>query len=352
MISSATPAGSDLRPAFIVGCPRSGTTLLASLCDRHSRLAATPETHFFSKSAFRRMCSERGSKQFDTRRLAPLFVESQYTRDLELSSQDLLAQLGEREIDLAEFLNTTLSTYAHARGKAGWIEKTPEHLLFADRIFEWYPQARMICIVRDGRDVALSLKKLPWSITPVRHYAALWVQSAKALAKVTERWPENLLTIRYESLLVSPVETMTEVMRFLGLEFEPQQLDPSLGTGIVPDWEMVLKRNVFGEIDPSRAFAWKKTATPKQLRAMHSMMGPCLDQLGYEPGNTPAGSLPVRMYDACLNRVFRTVFSYKLYWLRWWARVMLNAVTTASPYASMREARRRRANAATSSDHP
>jgi hypothetical protein len=57
------------------------------------------------------------------------------------------------------------------------------------------------------------------------------------------------------------------------------------------------------------------------------------------------------MYDACLNRVFRTVFSYKLYWLRWWARVMLNAVTTASPYASMREARRRRANAA-SSDRP
>jgi hypothetical protein len=333
--SFSDPKRAKLPPAFIVGCPRSGTTLLASLCDRHSQVAVTPESHFFSKSYFRNKISSHKDRLFNAAELSRRFAESQYTRDLNLSSRELLAATGESDIRLDDFYRIAMETFVSARGKVGWMEKTPAHLLFADRIFDWYPQARMICIFRDGRDVALSLRKLPWSITPVRHYATLWRQSAIAMLRCQRQWPENFLAIRYESLLTDPKKTLSSVMNFVGLDFEPQQLDPSLGTGVVPEWEMLIKKNVFAGIDPSRVYAWKRTATRNQLRAMHSMMDPLLEQLGYEPYLAGPSTWPVRAYDATLNGVFRIAFSYKLYWLRWWVRVLLNRVIPVSPYASL-----------------
>jgi hypothetical protein len=314
---------------------------LASLFDRHSQIAATPETHFFSRFCNKRV--PRGMRLFRAEELAELFAECQYTRDLQLSAEQLLERTGRREIALDEFYRVALDTFASMRRKPFWVEKTPEHLLCADQIFAWYPEARMICIYRDGRDTALSCRNMPWSITPVRHYGAVWRQSAIAMLRCQSKWPENFLAIRYESLLAEPVETLNAVMKFAGVEFEPQQLDASLGTGIVPAWEMSVKQNVFSEIDPSRAYAWKRTASSSQLRALNSIMRPYLAQLGYEPGDDRS-IWPVRLYDAAINRAFRVAFSYKMYWVRWWIRILLNPLIPNSPHASLKEVRKRSAN--------
>jgi hypothetical protein len=316
---------------------------LASLCDRHSQIAVTPESHFFSRFCNKRV--PRGQHLFRAEELAELFAECQYTRDLNLSAEQLLERTGRREITLPEFYRIALGAFAAMQRKPYWIEKTPEHLLCADQIFDWYPQSRMICIYRDGRDTALSCRNMPWSITPVRHYGAVWRQSAIAMLRCQSKWPENFLAIRYESLLAEPVATLTEIMRFVGVEFEPQQLDASRGTGIVPDWEIVVKQNVFSEIDPSRAYAWKRTATPYQLRAMNSIMRPYLARLGYEAGEERS-LWPVRLYDAAINSAFRVVFSYKMYWVRWWVRILLNPLIPNSPHASLKEVRKRASNAA------
>jgi hypothetical protein len=325
-------------PTFIVGCPRSGTTLLASLCDRHSKIAVTPESHFFSR--FCKKWVPRGKSLFQSQELAQLFAECQYTRDFNLSPGQILDRTGRGEIALDKFYCAALDSFASLRGKSFWIEKTPEHLLYADTIFDCYPDARMICIFRDGRDVALSCLKMPWAIAPIRQYAGLWRESAVAMLDCQRKRPENFLAVRYERLLSAPQETLSEVMKFVGLEFEPKQLDATLGTGIVPEWERQVKENVFSEIDPRRACAWKQTATAGQLRVMNSMMRPYLEELGYEPGD-PSSAWPVRLYDAVLNRIVRITCSHRLYWWRWWIRVLLNPVIRVSPHYSLKESRRR-----------
>jgi len=122
-------------------------------------------------------------------------------------------------------------------------------------------------------------------------------------------------------------------------------LDAASGTGVVPDWEHGVKKNVFSEIDPSRAYAWRQTATPRQLRIMHSMMGPYLERLGYDPGERVRPSPVIRAYDAALNAVFGLAFSYRLSAVRWWARVILSPMIPSSPHASLTESRRRSENA-------
>ena len=259
---AASTSRDDGPPSFIVGCPRSGTTLLAALCDRHSEIAATPESHFFS-----RFCKSLPRRErYSAEDLARRFAESQYTRDLNLSSGLLLERIGNREVALADFYRLALDAFARSNHKRRSIEKTPEHLHHVDQILDWYPEARIVCIVRDGRDTALSLRNMPWSTTPLRHYAALWRESAIAALRCQRKWPDQFLTIRYEDLLGNAQESLAGVMSFLGVNFEAGQLDPARGTGVVPGWEMQVKKNVFSEIDPSRAYAWKRTATPGQLR--------------------------------------------------------------------------------------
>src|SRR5579885_528706 len=145
-------------PFFIVGCPRSGTTLLATLLDRHSRICVPPETHFFYFERDWELFS-KGDPVSDLdayRKINPRI------NDLRFDNEKISRLLGGGSPGPKAFFEALMADYTERAGKKRWGEKTPDHLLKLDSILGHFPEAKIILITRDGRDVVDSLRRMPW----------------------------------------------------------------------------------------------------------------------------------------------------------------------------------------------
>jgi hypothetical protein len=157
-------------PIFIVGCGHSGTSLLLVILGAHSKIFGVPwESRIAAQCLWR---FRAGMRKFDR--------------------------------------------WAIADGKQRWVEKTPKHILYIGQILKHRPNARIILIVRDGRDVAFSLQKRMGSLeSGIRR----WVERNLAGKKYWNH--PNVYLLKYESLLLDFEKTITEVLAFLGEEYEP-----------------------------------------------------------------------------------------------------------------------------------
>ena len=244
-------------PFFIVGCPRSGTTLLSVLLDRHSRLCVPPETGFFAEVA-PNLPSQDDTSLLDTLRGWPRLPE------LNLTPEAVLSRLGGRPSSPAGVLTAILGLYAEAEGKARCGEKTPQHLLEVPAILRHFPGARIVCLLRDGRDVALSLRAMPWGPPTLAAAADLWKTFVRLADGFAQQHPDQFTFVYYEKLVRQPDEVLPTVMAFLGEEFEPRQVQPHLSSGVVLSRSVSWKGQALGPLDPSRigqrrheALAWE-----------------------------------------------------------------------------------------------
>ena len=182
-------------PIFIVGCQRSGTTVLRLMLDSHPRISCGPETRFLEDLA--KLTTENWT------RLAHYGCTQQYWLDA-----------------IARFFGTIQSDYAASRGKARWADKTPRYALSLDFIDQLFPRCQVVHVVRDGRDVVASH----------RHRFGY-----KAAAKAAEKWPRYMRAgraageklgpdryreVRYEDLVADPEGTMRALLDFLGEEWD------------------------------------------------------------------------------------------------------------------------------------
>jgi hypothetical protein len=267
--------------AFIVGCPWSGTSLLATLLDRHPQVAVPPETFFFRDllpgiRAHGRAPSAEQLLQRAGRH--PVFRDLGITATAVAAAMDAADPNGERAL-----LRGMLAAYAASRGKQLAVEKSPVHLFYTPLILEWYPKTRIVCLLRDGRDVALSLTRVPWGGRSLRWHCAEWNSYCRSARAYAHRFADRFLLVRFEDLVAEPERILAGVDRFLDLPFAPRQLDPAVETGSILDAERPWKEKARSRADPERAGAWKVTATPGQRRIMQAAMGPLLVASGYEP---------------------------------------------------------------------
>src|SRR5437868_932206 len=140
-----------MKKFFIVGCPRSGTTMVQQALNRHSRIVIPPETKFFfSFFGHPRRVQLRHLKRLNT--------------DLGIN----LAEPAGRISSVADgraFYDAMARQYLERlqRTDAAYFgEKTPEHTGHLPRIQQLFPDAKILVLYRDGRDVAVSLSKMPW----------------------------------------------------------------------------------------------------------------------------------------------------------------------------------------------
>jgi hypothetical protein len=111
-------------------------------------------------------------------------------------------------------------------GKPRWGDKTPMYYLCWRQLMGLFPDSRLMHIVRDGRDVTLSLERVGWHGPTASHRARYWqdrVEMAQAAAR--ELGPERNLIIRYEELVLNTRVTLELVCDFLREEFEPAMLE-------------------------------------------------------------------------------------------------------------------------------
>lgn len=156
-------------PVFVVGCGHSGTTVMLAVLDNHSKIKAVPgESRIFYKTILAKL------KRFN------------------------------------EWKRMTILS-----GKSRWVEKTPKHIYKIKEIFRFFPYAQIILMLRDGRDVACSLRD--------RHHnfergAVRWIKDNQA---GQDHWSDSrVMVVKYEDLVQSTHETLKKIFDFLGESFE------------------------------------------------------------------------------------------------------------------------------------
>lgn len=190
---------------FILGCPRSGTTLLQVLLNRHPRIVIPPEMKLFYYF--------HGMPNWMRRRA------------VERWQRDLGIRLPERVVyqrgATAEVFQQLCRGYAERCGKPDVShlgEKTPEQTHRLCRIFDTFPQARVLLCIRDGRDVAHSLSRVPWLRADHLAGITIWKRYAGSCLPWLRGTEQRILPVPYERLVCHPGEQLALALRHLGLD--------------------------------------------------------------------------------------------------------------------------------------
>jgi hypothetical protein len=303
---TATDRGALFDPVFIVGSPRSGTTLLATLVDRHSRIAIPPETHFFGH--FRRWIGQEfGALPHHT--LVDEFLKNRRALDMKLDREAILSRFSRYPADLPHLLRAALEEYAARRAKPRAGEKTPGHLEFVPLILQWFPRARVVCIVRDGRAAVLSAMKLGWHGGDIVALSLLWRRYARRMLEYEQRYPESFLRVHYEDLVRNATRVLVNVDAFIGLQFEPSQFDASMGSSLIPQWETKWKAKSAAQLDPERLEAWRNEIRDEEMWLMNLLIGKYLSLLNY-PDSAVSRRVSPRLLRYVVGRLALAVRAY------------------------------------------
>ncbi|TNE38068.1 MAG: sulfotransferase [Alphaproteobacteria bacterium] len=262
---------------FIVGHPRSGTTLLTSLLGKNSKIQAAPETNFYNSSRYGlRLAGVRKSSKLS------MVIEGTRLEDLDLGGATL-QELGisspratERDI-----ISALLYEYAKTRGKEVILEKSPLHIRHIDEIIRDFPDAKIIWIIRDGRACVSSLLKASFASNNWKWLCWQWIVSIRFGNMFLEKYTEWIQTVTYEELVANPRVTLEKIHDFLEIRFEENQLSLVDVPGIIQPYEIEWKSKVLSEIDPSGVANWKSTLTVKDIGNIERLLGTLNAHLGY-----------------------------------------------------------------------
>lgn len=278
----------------IVGVPRSGTTLLRLMLDAHRALAIPPETGFLPEVA--RADAGSGARDAVFRSIR----HAETWDDFSLSEDELREALAEVAPDApADAVRAFYRLYSARLGKSRWGDKTPGYLLCLPEIARLLPEARFVHVLRDGRDVALSVRSL--SFAPgesLEEIAADWCHRIRTARSHSEQVP-RYLEVRYESLVTEPEASLRRVCSFVDLPFDPAQLAyferapdrllehrdrraPDGRVLVAHAQRLVQQRNVTRPPDPTRIGRWRTEMTPREREAFEGVAGPLLGELGYD----------------------------------------------------------------------
>src|SRR6516225_6487751 len=175
---------------FIVGCPRSGTTLLQRIVNAHPQIAITPETHWIPRF-FKKRKGLTSEGVVTPKLISGLLEEPRFTR-LGIGREELLAMTaGGRPVSYASLVTAIFDSYGKAQGKALVGDKTPGYVRRMNTLHDLWPEARFVHLIRDGRDVYLSMRHRPmqqpkagafdnWAEEPVLTAALWWELNLRA----------------------------------------------------------------------------------------------------------------------------------------------------------------------------
>lgn len=159
------------------------------------------------------------------------------------------------------------------------IEKTPDHLLHYDQLLEWFPEAKFIVVVRDGRGVANSLRNTPWG-KDLESNIRTWRRSALAAKKVLADNNKAML-VRFEDLIKSPQSEIARVMEFLGADFEERQLDLGVSVPNVAGSEKDWKQEAQQDIKINKLDEWKNELSVEERSFLDTYAWDMLYSFGY-----------------------------------------------------------------------
>jgi hypothetical protein len=285
---------------FIVGMPRSGTTLLANILSSHSLICSGIETHLFSKITYQQYRSAFAARDWQeevTKLVSGLELSNQNILELyQHSSDSFKAELKKNEKSYHGVLNALYSNNLHKCKKPIILEKTPNHLCELGRIRSNFPNAKIIRIVRDPRDSANSMNKLDWSVGDVVRNALLiekWDRKSRDFF-LKDR---NSFEIKYEDLVLEFTDTLSELCTFLKIEFEDNLNNYDRFQDKVSTPKEEWKENSNKPINKSLIYQWKKELDTSSAILVEKICYHFILEHNYDTSNDINGFLHLSALD-------------------------------------------------------
>lgn len=295
----------ELSPVFIVGIPRSGTTLLSNMLNVLDGFFFPDETHFFiQKSRY-----ERHSNYFRKKVTFGEFYFSKrraYNKKLSIQN-DLINQFNQLSSykEKFEFILTLKGS------KNGVVcEKTPIHMDCIDEIKLIYPKARFILIIRDPRDVFNSLLKVEWNFMfPYRKRIELF----KKLISISHL--ENVSTIKYEDLISNPSQELIRLCDFLKITFD-EKMYTEFNNKKYSNFDLKhepWKANNTKQLDSSNLYKWKKINN-NLCKYVSEKLKSEIEYFGYESNiaNIKKRNFIAYSFKEWFNHVFTRAINFDL----------------------------------------
>lgn len=275
---------------FIVGCPRSGTTLLRRIVDAHPEIAITRETHWIPEF-FKRRTGITSDGLVEPELLAALVEHPRFqTLGVEQRElQELLARKG--PVSYAAFVSALFDLYGAKQGKRHVGDKTPGYSREIGILHELWPQARFVHLIRDGRDVCLSATSWKRKTEQLRRRFRTWGEDPVTTAALWWRWhvepgreegrelgSDRYYEMRYETLVEQPDLECRSFCEFLGLAFDEGMLRFHQGR-VKSDSRLSAKH---AWLPPTTGLRdWRTEMSSSDVEHFEAAAGDLLDELGY-----------------------------------------------------------------------
>lgn len=292
-------------PIFLVGVPRSGTTLLQRILDAHPDVAVAPETFFVRRFADRR---KHYGKLGDPRHLEKLLTDLIATpefAEMGLDSAEFRSAVrgfASPSLEYHEVFAAWLDAYRARRGKRIVGEKTPNHLLAMRRLEDWFPNARFVHVVRDPRAVTESWRGVPWTNGSLEADAEVWRRYLETSRKEPPR-RATCHVIRYESLIANPESETRRLCEAIGLKFHAAMLRfHEVSAEAVNVEREPWKAEALKPLSVTGVDRWRERLTADEVARIESVVCFEMRRAGYRPTTPLARLLPVAIRSALARR--------------------------------------------------
>lgn len=285
--------GNSINPVFIVGFQRSGTTLLRMMLNAHPEIAIPHDSAELWFNYRDKAASEYGGLSDDgqvARMVDDLLAEPRIKAwQTDLPREQLLAEPLPK--GFPEVMRRFHEVFARLHGKQIWGDKNTGTLVALDVLNRDFPDCKIIHLVRDGRDCALShmSKEYIYGYENVLRSAVEWREQTSLCHKMGAMLPpERFLESRYEDLILTPETELQKICAFLGVEYAPQmmkyyeQVDANVPEEKRGLWPLLNKPPM-----ASNVFKWKTKMTPQDRAVFERNAGELLRALGYETLSGP-----------------------------------------------------------------
>lgn len=269
-------------PIFI-GSDRSGTTLFRVIFDSHPELAI-PYESWFLVPLLRQRHRYEGPAGID---------HGAFIRDLSehprFQAWQLPVEVVERRLiankphSAADALRSVFAAYAAEQGKARYGDKTPSYVRHLALLADQFPEALFIHVIRDGRDVALSLKEVEWGPSTIEDAAFVWKRRVEMGRRVGAGLGHRYMEVRYEDLLDEPPKVIRRICDRIGLGFDQRMLDYTARSEAAVAAAKFPHRHENLVLPPTKGLRdWRQVMSKDQLQTFEALAGTLLEKLGYE----------------------------------------------------------------------
>lgn len=266
-----------MKPVFIGGCERSGTTMLGAMLGSHPRYLCPPEMPFkvdlLRKGLVGRIMSAdeiRSLLKNDLKaELQGWRVDDQTWSFSTAGSSDAIRNIVRAYGELIEKTDPEV-----------WIDHTPNNIRWSATLADEFPESSFVHIVRDGRGVAASLMKLEWGPNTVHRSAHYWLEGVSFGLATEAALESRCIRVRYEDLVANPEPTLRELCTEIGIEFDPAMV---AGGGFAVNKYSQGQHALVGKApEEGRASAWEQQLSSREIEIIEAIVADELTLLGYE----------------------------------------------------------------------